>query len=325
MFKKILAFGAIVVAAGVSIVGCAGGAASAGGGDTFKVIAFTQGYGTPVGKSTTDAFVEQAKGLGWDVTLYTNESYDQLNNDVAAAISQGADAVFAGFPDPRQISPIVRAAKDADIPIFSVDGGVEPNADFAIDVTTNQQQIADDTVGALDEAMGGLKGKNVMIIGHDPHIGIMTRSHMAEDLLKAAGANIAGGEIKQILQPGSSQEESLKFVADYLQANPNGLDGVWVGFDHAALGAVQAINEAGRDDIYVTGVDAIGAAVEQIEKGGPFYATVVQPFDEVLGDVVAAMQAYAKDGTRPSENFVEVDVTLVDRANAATITPTDAK
>lgn len=325
MFKKLLALGAVVVVAGAGMVGCSGGAASSGGDKPFKVIAFTQGYGTPVGKSTTDDFVEQAKGLGWDVTLYTNESYDPLNNDVAAAISQGADAVFAAFPDPRQISPIVRAAKDADIPIFSVDGGVEPNPDFAIDVTTNQQQIADDTVGALDKAMGGLKGKNVMIIGYDPHIGIMTRSHMAEDLLTAAGAKIAGGEIKQILQPGSSQEDSLKFVADYLQANPQGLDGVWVGFDHAALGAVQAINEAGRNDIYVTGVDAIGAAIEQIEKNGPFYATVVQPFDKVLGEVVTAMQAYAKDGTRPSENFVAVDVTLVDRTNAATITPTDAK
>ena len=34
-------------------------------------------------------------------------------------------------------------------------------------------------------------------------------------------------------------------VADYLTANPGGLDAVWVGWDDAALGAAQAVNEAG--------------------------------------------------------------------------------
>ena len=34
-------------------------------------------------------------------------------------------------------------------------------------------------------------------------------------------------------------------MADYLTANPDGLDGVWVGWDDAALGAAQAITEAG--------------------------------------------------------------------------------
>ncbi|ODT11563.1 MAG: hypothetical protein ABS61_03420 [Microbacterium sp. SCN 70-18] len=325
MRRKLLALGAIVVAASMSMVGCAGGSASGGDtdGDSFKVIAFTPGYGTPIGKSTTDAFVERANELGWDVTLYTSDAYDELNNDVTAAISQGADAVLAAFPDPRQISPIVRAAADADIPIFSIDGGVEPNDDFVLDVTTSQQQIADTTVNALDEAMGGMAGKTVMIVGHDPHIGIMTRSHMAEDLLTAGGATIAGGEIKQILNPGTSQEETLKFVTDFIQANPDGLDGIWTGFDHAALGAVQAVEESGRDDIFVTGVDAIGAAVAKIQEDGPFYATVIQPFGDILDVVMTEMEAFAADGVMPSTNFVEVDVTLVDRNNAATVEATD--
>jgi ribose transport system substrate-binding protein len=326
MRKHVLAVTGLVVASALSLAGCAGssGGEGADGGDTFKVAAFTAGYGTPVGKSTLDAFVERGQELGWEVTLYTsNFDYDKINTDVQAAITQGVDAVLAGFPDPRQIGPIVTAAKDADIPIFSIDGGVQPNEDFVVDVTTKQQQIADLTVGALEEAMGGLEGKDVMVIGHDPHVGIMTRSGMAEDLLVEAGANIAGGEIRQVLNPGTSQEEALKFVTDYLQANPDGLDGVWVGWDHAALGAVQAINEAGRDDIFSTGVDAVGIALAEIEKEGPFYATVIQPWPEVLDMVLEYMSEFAASGELPAENFIETDVILVDRSNVGDVEPTD--
>jgi ABC-type sugar transport system substrate-binding protein len=325
MRKRLTALAGLALASAMALTGCSGSAGStaAGSEDTFKVAAFTAGYGTPVGKATLDSFVEKGKALGWDVRLYTSEfDYDKINTDVSGAITQGVDAVVAGFPDPRQISPLVNAAKDADIPIFSIDGGVQPNDDFAVDVTTNQQQIADLTVGALEKAMGGLKGKDVMVIGHDPHVGIMTRSHMAEELLKAGGANIAGGEIKQVLNPGTSQEEALKFVTDYLQANPQGLDGVWVGWDHAALGAVQAINEAGKD-IPVTGVDAVGIALAEIKKDGPFNATVVQDWPKVLDLVMDDMKAYAETGAKPAKNFVETDVTLVDRTNVNDIKPTD--
>jgi ABC-type sugar transport system substrate-binding protein len=316
---------ALALASAMALTGCSGSASEAGGSeDTFKVAAFTAGYGTPGGKSTLDDFVEKGEALGCDVTLYTSEfDYDKINTDVTSAVTQGVDAILAGFPDPRQISPLVNAAKDANIPIFSIDGGVKPNDDFVVDVTFQQQQLADLTVGALEEGMGGLAGKNVMVIGHDPHVGIMTRSHIAEELLKAGGANIAGGEIKQVLNPGTSQEEALKFVTDYLQANPQGLDGVWVGWDHAALGATQAINEAGREDIFVTGVDALGIAVNEIKKDGPFYASVFQDWGSVVDQVVDDMTAYEKSGAKPAENFVEVEGTLIDRSNVAGFTPTN--
>ncbi|MGY1750893.1 sugar ABC transporter substrate-binding protein [Modestobacter sp. SYSU DS0511] len=309
------------LASGLALSGCSD--SGGGGEDSFRVAAFTAGYGTPVGKSTMDAFVERGEALGWDVDLYTSDfDYDKINTDVQSAVTQGVDAILAGFPDPRQIAPLVNAAENNDIPIFSIDGGVEPNDDFVVDVTTDQQQIAELTVGALEEAMGGLEGKDVMVIGHDPHVGIATRSRMAEELLIEGGANIAGGEMRQVLSPGTSQEEALRFVTDYLQANPEGLDGVWVGWDHAAVGATQAINEAGRDDIFVTGVDAVGIALAEIQEGGPFYATVVQDWPAVLDRVIEFLETYAETGELPEENFVETEVTLVTRENAGEIEAT---
>lgn len=289
----------------------------------FTVAAFTAGYGTPAGKLAMDDFVEKAKDKGWKVTLYTSAfDYDKLNSDVSAAVAQGADAIMAGFPDPRQIAPIVQAAKDADIPIFSIDGGVEANPDFVLDITFGQQAMADGTIDALSDAMGGLDGKNVMVIGHDPHVGIHARSNMAVDELEEAGATIAGGEMKLVLDPGTSRTESLDFVTDYLQAHPDGLDGVWAGWDDAALGAVQAIEEAGRDDISVTGVDALAQTVDKIREGSPMYATASQDWISVVDEEIAALEAYATGAELPAENFVEEEPFIVTPENADDFEPT---
>lgn len=290
----------------------------------FRVAAFTAGYATPGGKLTLDAFVDKGNEQDdWEVTLYTSAfDYDKINSDIQTAITQGADAILAGFPDPRQVAPLVQAANEAGIPIFSIDGGVEPNDDFVVDVTFSQQTTAELTVGALEEAMGGLEGKDVMVIGHDPHIGIMTRSNLALDMLEEAGANIAGGEMKQALDPGTGRTEALNFVTDYLQANPDGLDGVWVGWDDAALGAVKAVNEAGRTDIFVTGVDALGETAAEIKKDGPMYASVAQDWIKVVDQVIGFMNDYRDSATLPDTDFIELDGELIDRSNVDSYEPT---
>lgn len=326
MRNRFLSLAALVVASAVAFSGCSGGAGTTETGKDapFRVAAFTPAYGAPVTKFVMDLFVEQGRERGWDVTLYTSDfEYDKLNSDVSAAISQGVDAVFGGWPDPRQIAPIVTAAKDAGVPIFAVDSGISSNPDFALDVTTNQQQVADLTVGALSDAMGGLKGKEVMILGFDPHLGIGTRGRLAQKQLLEAGATIAGGDVRQISNPATAQEEALRIVTDYLQANPDGLDGVWAAWDQVALGAVQAIKEAGRDDVYVVGVDGVGAALDSIKSGGPFVATITQDWSVIAQKVVDAVTEYADTGALPANNFVETDVVLVTRDNVADVKPTD--
>jgi ABC-type sugar transport system substrate-binding protein len=325
MRNRFITIAAIAAASALALGGCsAGGETGDDGEDAFHIAVFTPGYGAPVGKYAMDLFIEAGRELGWEVDLYTSDfDYDKLNNDVSAAISQGVDAVMGGWPDPRQIGPIITAAEDAGIPIFAFDSGVESTPALAIDVTTSQQQVTDLTVGALEEAMGGLEGKEVMIIGFDPHLGIGTRGRMAEEALIAAGAVIAGGDVRQIANPATAQEEALKIVTDYLQANPDGLDGVWTAWDQVGLGATLAINEAGRDDIFVTGVDGVSGALDAIKADGPFYATISQDWQLIVQTVIDAVTVYAETGELPEENFVATDVTLVTRENVDNIEPTD--
>ena len=182
--------------------------------------------------------------------------FQKMNPAVESAIGQGADAIFNGYTDEGSIQSIVTAARDAEIPIFAMDAATEPTDAYVLNVTTDQQGIVDQTVGALDESLAGLDGKTVMVIGHEPHAGIRMRSALAMEAFEEAGADIAGGDIQQVLSPATGRTEALAFVADYMSANPGKLGAVWAGWDDAALGAAQAITEAGEAG-KVTGVDAV--------------------------------------------------------------------
>src|SRR3954454_8079454 len=321
--------GATVAAAAVLttvLAGCGsgdGGGSGGGGDDSFKVIAFTSGNQTPIGAWWVKAVTQTAKDNGWDLKMIQGDfDFQKMNPQVESAIGQGADAIFDGYTDVASIGSIVTAAKDADIPIFAMDSATKPSDAFAVNITTDQQAIADGTLKEIETSLGTLQGKNVMVIGHDPHPGIRLRSELALEDLKAAGANIAGGDVQKVKSPATGRTEALALVTDYLSAHPNGLDAVWVGWDDAALGASQAITEAGST-AKVTGCDATSEALAQIQSGVAFLATVNQPWPEILDTVTQDLTPFQKDGTLPSENFQAVDVTVVDAANASTITPSD--
>jgi ribose transport system substrate-binding protein len=322
---------AVAAAAALALTGCSSGGAGGdsggdgGGGsdDPFKVIAFTSGNQTPIGAWWVKAVQAQADELGWDLTMIQGDfDFQKMNPAVESAIGQGADVILDGYTDVASIGSIVSAAKDAGIPIFAMDSATEATDAFAINITTDQQGIVDQTVGELDEALGGLDGKTIMVIGHDPHPGIRLRASLAEEALTEAGATIAGGEIQKVTSPATGRTEALALVADFLTANPGGLDGVWVGWDDAALGAAQAITEAGADG-KVTGVDATSEAIAGIQAEGAFLATVEQPWPSILDSLMEHVLAYQEDGTMPDENFEAVATTLVNKANAADITPSD--
>lgn len=320
---------ALAAAATLALTGCStstGGDGGDSGGspdEPFRVVAFTSGNQTPIGAWWVKAVEAQADELGWELTMIQGDfDFQKMNPAVESAIGQGADAVYNGYTDVASISSIVTAANDAGIPMFAIDAGTEPTDAYALNITTDQQGIVDQTLGAISDAIGGLEGKNIMVIGHDPHAGIRMRASLAAEEIEAAGATLAGGEIQQVVSPATGRTEALALVADYLTANPGGLDAVWVGWDDAALGAVQAISEAGADAV-VTGVDATSEAIAAILDGGPFLATVEQPWPSINDSVIDALVEYQNSGSMPGSNFEAVDTTLVTVDNAADITPSD--
>jgi ribose transport system substrate-binding protein len=105
-----------------------------------------------------------------------------------------------------------------------------------------------------------------------------------------------------------------------LAANPEpgSIKAVWAAWDQPALGALQAIEAAGREGegIVVTGIDANPQAREEIAKGGNFEATVAQDF-KGIGTAAADAVTRVLAGEEIKQSSIYVPTKLVTAANAA--------
>ena len=105
-----------------------------------------------------------------------------------------------------------------------------------------------------------------------------------------------------------------------LAASPEAgsIKAVWAAWDQPALGALQAIEAAGRsgEGIVITGIDANPQAREEVAKGGNFEATVAQDFAGI-GTATAEAVAGLLAGTAPASNVIYVPTKLVTKDNAA--------
>ncbi|MBX7268183.1 substrate-binding domain-containing protein [Micromonospora sp. Llam7] len=89
----------------------------------------------------------------------------------------------------------------------------------------------------------------------------------------------------------------------------NRVDGIWAAWDEPALGAAQAVQQAGGRQV-VVGVDGQDFALAEIKKGGPFRATVKQDWAAIARrttDLIAGQF----DGQQSTEREYALPGTLV--------------
>lgn len=310
---------ATALTAALAITGCGDGAAepaAAQDDGAPEVAVFTASYATPAVKLGVDMFEEQATEKGWEVSVSDSANdYNKLNAQVQDAISRDVDAIVMGYTSQEKSSLGINAANEADIPVFAIDAGVEPWDQYALNVTSDNTQLATDSAQSIIDAHPD--GGQVLIVGWDSHPGIRQRTLVAEELFAQNGFEVAGNH--QIQSPAAAQEEGRTYVQDYLQAHQGEEEpeAVWAGFDAAGFGAAQAVESAGAEDVVVASMNGDDFAIEEIDKGGPFIATVLQDWPTIIGEVVSAMDAYFADGALPETNHVEVQGTLITPENAS--------
>jgi ribose transport system substrate-binding protein len=105
-----------------------------------------------------------------------------------------------------------------------------------------------------------------------------------------------------------------------LAANPEpgSISAVWAAWDQPALGALQAIEAAGRQDegIVIVGIDANPQALDAIAAGGNFSASVAQDFAGI-GATTADTVERVLAGEEVKQSVIYVPTVLVTSANVA--------
>ena len=262
-----------------------------------------------------DGFSARAAELGWTVNIIDTAG------DVAAVISriedvvtQGVDAIVINV-DPAQIGAGLKTAADAGIPVVGMDAGSDPLV--AANITSNGYAMAAETAVYVANRIGGA-GKVVMFT-FDPFPPVQVRGAIAD----AVFGNFPDIEVIDRITPDVSDggiADSRARMEALLAANPEpgSISAVWAAWDQPALGALQAIEAAGRqaEGIVSTGIDANPQAREAIAAGGNFEASVAQDFDGIgrtTADTVARLIA----GETLVQRVIYVPTKLITAANVA--------
>lgn len=304
-------FRGLVVAATAIAVGSLTGGAMA----QSKVAVITPYLSQPGTQFYVEAFEAVAKEKGWEVNVIDTAG------DVAAVISriedvvnQGVDAIVINV-DPAQVTAGLQSAKDAGIPVVGMDAGSDPL--LATNVTSDGTAMAAETANYVVERINA-EGNVVMFV-FDAFPPVQIRGAKADEIFAAsAGINVLDRITPDVADGGIADSRAKMEAVLAANPEPGSISAVWAAWDQPALGALQAIEAAGRqgEGIVITGIDANPQAREEIAKGGNFEATVAQDFAGI-GAATAEAVAGLLDGTAPADGVIFVPTMLVTKENAA--------
>jgi ribose transport system substrate-binding protein len=279
-----------------------------------RVAVITPYLAQPGTQFYVEAFEAAAEGKDWDVNVIDTAG------DVAAVISriedmviQNVDAIVINV-DPSQVTAGLRAAADAGIPVIGMDAGSDPL--LLTNVTSNGYAMAAETATYVADRIGG-EGNVVMFV-FDAFPPVQVRGVVADAVFGNYADITVLDRVTPDVSDGGIADSRAKMEA-ILAANPEpgSIDAVWAAWDQPALGAMQAIEAAGREDegIVVTGIDANPQAREAIAAGGNFEATVAQDFAGI-GTATADIVSRVLAGEEIRQRMVYVPTQLVTAVNA---------
>ncbi|MCH7226344.1 sugar ABC transporter substrate-binding protein [Haloferula sp. A504] len=244
------------------------------------------------------ALEEEAEAQG--VRLIINDAQRDASRQIQQVenfIAQGVDAVVLNPCELEASSPAVERAQAAGIPIVNVNSETTAVPDAF--VGSRDEESGRLAMAFIAEKLGG-EGGVLMMHGYMGQAAQIKRDAGAREVLAQHP------ELKLIAAQTAEWDraKAVTLMENWLQSYGDEVDAVFAQNDEMAMGALLAIERAGKkDDILVVGVDAIGDALQAV-KDGRLDATV---FQDGKGQARAALQAaiaLSKGETVEKETFI---------------------
>jgi ribose transport system substrate-binding protein len=245
------------------------------------------------------------------IALDSQFSSLKQKNDISDLLLQGAAGLFINPVNWEGIKGSLIQARDSKIPAIVVDAPVK-DADLVM------CQVASDNVEA-----GRLAARALSQMRRPAKIVILHQSVNKACIDRVAGfqeelAKYPDMTVLDIQEGKGTAEGARPVMQDLLGRFPD-LNAVFPINDPSALGAISALESAGRlQDVTVVAVDGSAEAIAAIQAG-KLHSTSAQ-FPREIGRV-AAEKFYEHLEGKPVEKDVKIRVELVTKENAAAFLP----
>lgn len=247
----------------------------------------------PYWDAEADTAKQELEALGYTTSVFAHNNDPQQQAElIDNAISQKAVAIVLDPAGADESIGVVQKATDAGVPVFLINAEINQEGIAKAQIVANNAQGAEIGAQYFVEQMGG-KGKFVELFGNPTDNNAPVRSNAYHEVV----AQYPEMELLQTETANWNRDEGFQKMEVLLQAHPD-LTGVLSGNDEMALGAIAAIEAAGKvpgKDILVMGFDGSPDAVEAI-AAGKLLGTVLQPIVAETRELAKQLDNYLKNG-----------------------------
>ena len=249
-----------------------------------------------------------------------NDQAEQTNQ-IDAFIADNVDVMILNLVQSSSAASVIQKADAAGIPVVFINREpTKEDLDLSklvcyVGADARQSGTFQGEIVAATENKGDFNGNGtvdyVMIMGDPENVDAQYRTEFSIKALEDAGLKVN----KLFEQRGDwDQTKGQELAATALSQYGNDIDVIFCNNDAMALGAYQAIVDAGRvvgEDIYLLGVDALAECVEMVNNG-TMTGTVLN--DHIGQSHTAADAALKAAAGEQLEQYYWVDYVKVTKA-----------
>jgi ribose transport system substrate-binding protein len=266
-------------------------------------------------KQLVDRFVAAGKAKKWDIKLIDTKGDEaRVTSEMRAAALKKPSAIVIGMGNAARLASGIGGARQAGVAVFGLDAGYAEG--MTANITTDNKVLGDQGAQAMVKAING-KG-SVMMFTFDDFEPIKLRGQAGQALLNAKGVKVL--EYKRVdaltTEAAGGLASAKTEAAAVLAAFPPGqIQGIWCAWDKCAQGAYEAVTEAGRTDVSVTGIDGQPFAIAAIKARGAWKATVRQDWSAMAAKAAQLIEQTHVSGRSPQNGVVFVPGLIIDSTN----------
>ncbi len=284
-----------------------------------------QTLGAPYFVAQAEAFKAKCAELGIEcVVLDAGADVSKQQSDVEDMISQGITALVMNPADAMGCVAIANSTMDKGIPVFIMDNSIDPSAKYISMIQSNNMAIGAlvgdwlaKKFGTKEIKIGMLSGNAGNLLGVDRRIGVM------KGIIETQLATNGKTSVQIVTQGwgGWGQDTGLTAAEDMIQAAPE-LNVIVAENDSMGLGAQIALQNAGKSDVVVVGIDGQKEALALI-KDGKYGASGLNDPVKVAQTTIETVMSYL-GGNKDVLKLINTEPAVITKENVDQFYKADA-
>ncbi|WP_154180525.1 galactofuranose ABC transporter, galactofuranose-binding protein YtfQ [Vibrio furnissii] len=270
-------------------------------------VGFSQ-IGSESGWRAAETAVSKVEAEKRGITLKISDAQQKQENQIKAVrsfIAQGVDAIFIAPVVQTGWGPVLEEAKDDGIPVFLLDRGIAVDDDSLYTTAITADNVLEGNV-AGQWLIDQVQGKPCNVVELQGTVGASVAIDRKQGFSNAISA-VDNIRIVRTQSGEFTRSKGKEVMESFIKAENNGKNicAVFAHNDDMAIGAIQAIKEAGLkpgSDIFIVSIDAVPDIFKAMMNGEANATVELTP--NMAGPAFDALMAMKDNGTLPPKKIV---------------------